>query len=87
MKIKLSSKRLHSGKCQVRFQVAEDKSGASWYGYALAEPQETLKEVVERIENRFLAQDHQFSFPQRMLSNLGAAIVREDKMMIFREGK
>ncbi|MBK6264709.1 hypothetical protein JKA74_06645 [Marivirga sp. S37H4] len=87
MKIKLSSKRLRSGKCQVRFQVAEEGTGDSWYGYALAEPKETLKEVVGRIENRFMERKQRLSPYQKMLYNMGSSRTQQDRLMIFRDRK
>ncbi len=83
MKIKLSSKRLHSGKCQVRFQVAEEGTGASWYGYALAEPKETLKEVVERIEGRFMQRLNGVGYKVKPTLNNQAA--SPNRLTIFRD--
>ncbi|PTB96281.1 hypothetical protein [Marivirga lumbricoides] len=87
MKIRLSSKRLHSGKCQVRFQVAEESTGASWYGYALAEPKETLKEVVERIEYRFIQRKNGLNLYRKALYNMNTFRTSEENMMIFRDQK
>ena len=47
-KLKLSSKRLKSGKVQVKFQMQGNESGEQ-YGYLLTEPKTSLKEVVLRI--------------------------------------
>lgn len=87
MKIKLSSKRLHSGKCQVRFQVAEESTGDSWYGYALAEPKETLKEVVERIEYRFMQRKNRLNLHQKALYNRSTFRTPEGSMMVSRNRK
>ena len=51
-KLKLSSKRLKSGKVQVKFQIQGRESGSKvgeQYGYLLTEPKASLKEVVARI--------------------------------------
>ena len=51
-KLKLSSKRLKSGKVQVKFQVQYKQSGSQTgqrYGYLLTEPKASLKEVVVKI--------------------------------------
>jgi hypothetical protein len=51
-KLKLSSKRLKSGKVQVKFQIMGRDSGKSvgeQYGYLLTEPKASLKDVVARI--------------------------------------
>ena len=47
-KLRLSSKRLKSGKVQVKFQMQGSKS-AEQYGYLLTEPKASLKDVVARI--------------------------------------
>lgn len=47
-KLKLSSKRLQSGRVQVKFELYEQGAQRT-YGYLLAEPQESLREVVARI--------------------------------------
>ena len=49
-KLRIDSKRLNSGKYQVRFQTQNDL-GKSRYGYILAEEGSTLKEVVEQIRD------------------------------------
>ena len=51
-KLKLSSKRLKSGKVQVKFQIQGRESGkrvGEQYGYLLTEPKASLKDVVVRI--------------------------------------
>ena len=47
-RLKLSSKRLKSGKVQVKFKLNTKFSGNE-YGYLLADPQASLKEVVIKI--------------------------------------
>ena len=49
--LKLSSKKLSSGKCQVKFYITIRKK-KQLYGYVLADARTTLKEVVENIERR-----------------------------------
>ena len=55
-KLKLSSKRLKSGKVQVKFQIQgskpEQQPGVQ-YGYLLAEPKASLKDVVAKIISRY----------------------------------
>ncbi|MEO1050131.1 MAG: hypothetical protein AAFX87_05885 [Bacteroidota bacterium] len=49
--IKITSQRLKSGKYQVKFHaMAPEKK--SFYGYILAEPGTTLKEVVANIKKK-----------------------------------
>ncbi len=47
-KLKLSSKRLQSGRVQVKFELYEQGAQRT-YGYLLADPQDSLREVVARI--------------------------------------
>jgi hypothetical protein len=47
-KLRLSSKRLKSGKLQVKFELTRELKGVE-YGYLLTEPKTSLKEVVHRI--------------------------------------
>ncbi len=47
-KLKISSKKLQSGKCQVKF-CASLSDNRERYGYILVEPGSTLREVVIRI--------------------------------------
>ncbi|HHP7241062.1 MAG TPA: hypothetical protein ACFCUD_05290 [Cyclobacteriaceae bacterium] len=49
--LKIRSKRLRSGKYQVRFEARVNDSGRC-YGYTLAEAEETLKEVVFKIKKQ-----------------------------------
>ncbi len=50
-KLKLTSKRLKSGRCQIKFTVS-GKYRESCYGYLLADSGCTLRQVVELIEDR-----------------------------------
>ena len=47
-RLKLSSKRLKSGKVQVKFQM-QGREAEEQYGYLLTEPKASLKDVVARI--------------------------------------
>ncbi len=47
-RLKINSKKLQSGKCQVKF-CASLSDNRERYGYVLAEPGSTLREVVIRI--------------------------------------
>lgn len=51
-RLKLSSKRLKSGKVQVKFQVNTSESGRR-YGYMLTEPKDSLKDVVTKIIDNY----------------------------------
>lgn len=49
-KLKLTSKRLKSGKCQIKFTVSHRQEAGGCYGYLLADSGSTLRQVVEAIE-------------------------------------
>lgn len=49
--LKLSSKRLKSGKCQVKFSASLTRK-KQLYGYVLVNAEDTLKEVVTSIKSR-----------------------------------
>lgn len=46
--IRLYSKKLASGKCQVKFYL-NTQEGTKYYGYVLAEGKDTVSQVVARI--------------------------------------
>lgn len=50
-KLKLKSKRLKSGNCQIQFFISSGDM-QTHYGYLLATADTTLKEVVGRIESK-----------------------------------
>ncbi|MDH5365803.1 MAG: hypothetical protein OEW67_02395 [Cyclobacteriaceae bacterium] len=52
-KLKIDSKKLCSGKHQVRFQTQNDDE-KSKYGYVLADEGSSLKEVIEQIRMELL---------------------------------
>jgi len=67
-KLKLSSKRLKSGKVQVKFHFTNTRAGKQ-YGYLLTNPETSLKEVVTKIIDSY---SFGFSFGnQRHLYQVG----------------
>lgn len=50
-KLSLLSKRLRSGKCQIKFIITESAQ-EKMYGYMLTESGTTLREVVKKIERQ-----------------------------------
>lgn len=85
VKIKLSSKRLHSGRCQVHFQVRTETGESSWYGYTLAEPQDTVSEVVGRIRSRFSQAKDKISLYQKVLYHMNEHYKEANDLMIFKD--
>lgn len=51
-KLRLYSKKLESGKFQVKFYASKGKSSQDMYGYVLADAKDTLKGVVTTIKSR-----------------------------------
>lgn len=71
-KLKIDSKKLNSGKYQVRFQTQIDK-GREKYGYILANEGSTLKEVVEQIRNELQKMTRSDLYFHAHLYSLGKA--------------
>lgn len=84
VKIRLSSKRLNSGRCQVHFHVRTKTGDNRWYGYTLAEPQDTVSEVVSRIRSRFSRAEDKISLHQKVLYHLNEHYRETDDLMIFK---
>lgn len=51
-KLKLFSKKLHSGKFQVKFYASKEARNKDLYGYVLVDAKDTLKHVVTTIKQR-----------------------------------
>ena len=80
-KLKISSKKLLSGKHQVRFEL-EDTDEKEIYGYLLAEPKSTLNEVVEKIMGQvYLRREKDMYFHGHLYSM--PSIRKSDEVMIF----
>lgn len=50
-KLKLRSKKLKSGKCQIRFELFERRR-SSYYGYILSEGKTPLREIIQVIYSK-----------------------------------
>lgn len=81
-KLKLLSKKLKSGKCQIKFYVSSDEK-KNMYGYLLAESNTTLREVVSKIENKVKSLDSANQYYQSHLYNLAKREVGHDQILIF----
>lgn len=82
--LKISSKRLQSGRYQVKF-FATVRSKKDLYGYALVEADETLKSVVTKIKKRLHVLDKSQEYRQLHLYHIGEALTTEPNLMIFEE--
>lgn len=81
-KLKLLSKKLKSGKCQIKFYVSSD-TRKNMYGYLLAESGTTLKEVVGKIEHKVRTIESASQHYQSHLYNLATRDVSNDHILIF----
>lgn len=69
VQLKIESKKLHSGKCQVKFYVMKDGE-KNLYGYALVESGRTVKEVVDEIKGRLAGIEGYESYCQSHLFSI-----------------
>jgi len=83
-KLKLKSKKLESGRFQVNFST--EGFVMEYYGYLLAEPSTSLKEVVEKIQRHLGAAQRSDKYFQRNLFSLGRREINSGRVMIFRRG-
>lgn len=82
-KLKLKSKRLESGRYQVKFSTEGFRS--DYYGYLLAEPKTSLREVVEMIQQHLGASQDSDRYFQQNLFSLGKREVRTGQVLLFRD--
>lgn len=68
--LKIKSKKLPSGMCQVRFEMAAGDNRPACYGYCLAEPHRTVESVVREIFGYFENGDRAFIQRNRHLFSL-----------------
>lgn len=81
-KLKLYSKKLKSGKCQIKF-VISSTSQPGLYGYMLAESGSTLREVVSAIEDEMRYIEQRDSYYHAHLYNLASKHQRKEPILIF----
>lgn len=81
-KLKLLSKRLKSGKCQIKFYVSST-TRKNMYGYLLAESGSTLREVVSKIEKKVRVLESAPEHYQSHLYNLASRLDKEDPIIIY----
>ena len=80
--LKLKSKRLDSGRFQVNF--ATRGFSQECYGYLLAEPKTSLREVVEKISRHIGAMQSSDRYYQRNLFSLKNREVNSGKILVFK---
>ena len=80
--LKLYSKKLASGKCQVKFYV-NTRDRKRLYGYTLVEAQTTLKDVVKTITDKLKQKQTIGSYHHAHLFKLGKKQEDWTNFMIF----
>jgi len=81
-RLKITSKKLTSGRFQVKF-YATIKKRKQLYGYLLVEPEESLKEVVTKIRERLNMLNHSVEHRHFHLYNIGYTAREDPKFLIF----
>ncbi len=83
LQIKIESKRLHSGRCQVKFRTygmfRED-----YYGYTLVDGDKTLKEVIAELKAKLRKTGGPNNFYQRNLYSLQRNRNVDNDFVIFK---
>ncbi len=82
-RLRLKSKRLDSGRFQVNF-VTQGFS-QECYGYLLAEPKTSLREVVQKISRHIGAMQRSDRYYQRNLFSLKNREVNSGKILVFKQ--
>lgn len=80
--LRIESKKLSSGKCQIKFYLLREHK-PELYGYTLAESKETVREVVLRIRKRLLRMRGADGYFHRHLFELGRSKQSAKDILIF----
>ena len=81
-KLKMKSKRLESGNVQIDFSI--EGFAKEYYGYLLAEPKTSVREVVEKIGRHAGAMQNADRYHQRNLFSFCKREVNSGKILIFK---
>lgn len=81
-KLRITSKKLKSGKCQVKF-FAKLRNRKDLYGYVLVSSEQTLKEVVSGIKEKLNTISKTRDFYQLHLFSIGRKEKNEFNFLIF----
>lgn len=81
-KLKLKSRRLHSGRFQVDFTARGFTQEC--YGYLLAEPQTSVREIVEKIKRHVGAMQSSDLYYQRNLFSLIRREATSGRILVFK---
>lgn len=81
-KLRLTSKKLNSGKCQVKF-YATVKGQKNMYGYVLVESEQTLKNVVSEIKQKLTTIHATNDFHHIHLYSIGKEVQSTMNFIVF----
>lgn len=81
-KLKLTSKKLRSGKCQVKFYASLERK-KNLYGYVLADVGETLNDVIGKITSRLDQVKRRDSFHHINLYSIGKRSTDDANFLVF----
>jgi len=81
MNLRLTSKRLSSGRFQVNF-LAEGFDQPC-YGYLLADKESPVSEVIEKIRRHVLAMQNRDAYFQRNLLSLHSKNIHSGRILLF----
>lgn len=81
-KLKLTSKKLNSGKCQVKF-YATLRGQKDMYGYVLVESDQKLKEVVSSIKSKLTTIHLTNDFHHIHLYSIGKPVKQSMNFLVF----
>jgi hypothetical protein len=83
-KLKLSSKKLESGKFQVKFYASKGTCNQDLYGYVLVDAKDTLKRVVNTIKSRLHLMEEANEYYHTHLYAVRKAPPPTSEFMIFK---
>ncbi|HRK55476.1 MAG TPA: hypothetical protein PK185_16295 [Cyclobacteriaceae bacterium] len=83
-KLKLSSKKLKSGKFQVSFSTVGDGDAQECYGYMLAEAKTSVNDVIAKINRHVKAMQSSDRYYQRNLFSFGKKEINSGKILIYK---
>jgi hypothetical protein len=81
MNLRLTSKRLSSGRFQVNFFA--DGFDQPCYGYLLADKESLVSDVIEKIRRHVLAMQNRDAYFQRNLLSLHSRNVHSGRILLF----
>ena len=81
MDLRLTSKRLSSGRFQVNFFA--EGFDQPCYGYMLADKESLVSEVIEKIRRHVVAMQNRDSYFQRNLLSLHSRNVHSGRILLF----